>query len=425
MAKNSKRKIYKALILIITIILIVVIAVLIRAWSNKLTKDYKRDQLRANVQELLELEGERGLLSLAGVTVNEIFYSEDGISLAIDTGDSWLYTSEEMQNIRVYEKCSNSVVHISGTTKTKDVISYSKANTTGSGVILSTKGDILTNYHVIETLDNIIVTLADGTAYGATIVGFDEINDIALIKISTDKKKLTPIDLGKSFNLKIGQKVYAIGNPFGFDRTLTTGIVSGLDRTVQSNDGQSIMSMIQTDAAINPGNSGGPLINSHSEMIAMNTSIYNATGTSGMNFAIPIDTILSIIPDLITYGKVMRGWIDIVPVQLTPQLAEYAKLKVSQGVLISQVVKDGKAEQAGLLGGNVKVTYGASTIYIGGDVITKINDKEITSYKEYYNALLATRMGEKVKVTINRGGKEITTKVELVNRSENIDKAVH
>jgi S1-C subfamily serine protease len=422
MKKSSKRKITKVLIALILFILLVVFTMFLYSWSSSLNKEYKRDQLRENVTELLELEGERGLLSLAGVTVNEIFYSEDSLSLAIDNGENWLYTSEEMQNIRVYEKCSDSVVHISGANKTTDYISYEKTNTSGSGVILSTKGDILTNYHVIENLDIIKVTLADGSSYTANIVGLDEVEDIALINIDVDKKKLNPIELGKSFNLKVGQKVYAIGNPFGYDRTLTTGIISGLDRSVQTSDGKLIMSMIQTDAAINPGNSGGPLINSHSEMIAMNTSIYNENGNSGMNFAIPIDTILSIIPDLITYGKVMRGSIDIVPVQLTPQLAEYAKIKVSKGILISQVVKNGKAQEAGLLGGDVKVSYGASTLYLGGDVIVKINDYPVETYTDYYNALLTTRMGENAEVTIIRDGKELVKTVELVSRSEDEDK---
>ncbi len=424
MKRNSKSKILKAIVAFFSILFIVIFAIFLYSWSSKLSKEYKKDQLRENVQELLKLEGEKGLLSLAGVTVNEIFYNEDSISLAIDDGSNWLYTSEEMQNIKVYEKCSDSVVHISGNSKTSDVISYDKTNTTGSGVIISSKGDILTNYHVIEGINTIIVTLADGTSYTANIIGIDEVDDIALIKIDVDKKKISPIELGRSFNLKVGQKVYAIGNPFGYDRTLTTGIISGLDRAVQTSDGGVIMSMLQTDASINPGNSGGPLINSHSQMIAMNTSVYNENGQSGMNFAIPIDTILSIIPDLLTYGKVMRGWIDIIPVQLTKQLSEYAKLKVTEGVLISQVVPKGKAEEAGLLGGDVKISYGASTLYLGGDVITKINNIPIKTYSDYYNALLSTRMGDKIKVIINRNGKEIEKTVELVNRSEDIDKVL-
>lgn len=424
MKKKSKKKVIKLLILIVTIILLIVFAMFLYSWSSKLSKNYKRDELRKNVQEILEIEGEKGLLSLAGVTVDEIFYDEDGVSLVLDNGENWLYTSEEIQNMKVYENCSEGVVHISGSNKTSDIVSYTKSNITGSGIVLSTKGDILTNYHVIEDLEQIIVTLADGSSYEASIVGVDPIGDIALINIKADKDVLKPIELGRSSNLKVGQKVYAIGNPFGYDRTLTVGIISGLDRTVQTSDGSVIMSMIQTDATISPGNSGGPLINSHSEMIAMNTSIYKESSSANLNFAIPVDTILSIIPDLLNYGKVMRGWIDIIPVQLTQTLADYANLKVDEGILISQVVPNGKADQAGLLGGSVKISYGSSTLYLGGDVITKINDYPIRNFSDYYNALLSTRMGDKVKITVNREGKELVKTVELVNRSENIDKVI-
>ncbi len=424
MKSTSKKKILKFIVFVLILIFIIVFTVFLYSWSNKLTQDYKRNELKKNVQEILKVEGEKGLLSLADVNVDEIFYSEDSVSLVLDDTSSWLYTSEEMQNIKVYERCKDSVVHISGSLKTNDIITYEKTNKTGSGVILSSKGDILTNYHVIEDLNNIVVTLADGSYYTASIIGSDEVDDIALIRINVDKKKLVPVELGNSFNLKVGQKAYAIGNPFGYDRTLTTGIISGLDRAVETSAGSVIIGMIQTDASINPGNSGGPLLNSHFQMIGMNTSVYTNNGSSGMNFAIPIDTILSIIPDLINYGRVMRGWIDIVPVQLTKQLADYAKLNISEGVLVSQVVPNGKAAEAGLQGGNVKISYGASTLYLGGDVITKIEDQPVATYNDFYNVLLRTRMGDKVKITIIRNGKELVKTVELVNRSENIDKVI-
>ncbi|MGD1821593.1 MAG: S1C family serine protease [Pleomorphochaeta sp.] len=424
MNKTPQNRLFRFIILTLLILLLIFSIILIYNWSNKLSKEYEKNKLKQNVQKVLEEEGERGLLSLADVNVDEIFYNEDSVSLVLDDSSSWLYTSEEMHNIKLYEKCSNSVVHISGSSSTSDVVSYNRTNKSGSGVILSSKGDILTNYHVIEDLDNIIVTLSDGSYYSATITGSDSVDDIALIKIDVEKKELVPVDLGNSFNLKVGQKVYAIGNPYGYDRTLTTGIVSGLDRAVQTSDDAIIMGMIQTDASINPGNSGGPLLNSHYEMIGMNTSVYGENGQSGMNFAIPIDTILSIIPDLINYGKVMRGWIDIVPVQLTKQLADYARLDVEKGVLISQVVNGGKADEAGLKGGDIKIAYGASTLYLGGDVITKIDNKPIESYNDFYNALLTTRMGDKVKVTINREGDELVKTVELVERSEEMDKVV-
>ncbi len=423
MNRTSKKSILKFIIVSLLILLLIVLTIFIYNWSKKLSLDYERNQLKKNVQKVLDEEGEIGLLALGDVEVDEIFYNEDSVSLVLDDSSTWLYTSEEMHNIKLYEKCRDSVVHISGNSSTSDIVSFNKTNKTGSGVVLSSKGDILTNYHVIEDLDNIIVTLSDGSYYSASITGSDNIDDIALIKIDVEKKELKPIELGNSFNLKVGQKVYAIGNPYGYDRTLTTGIVSGLDRAVQTNDDAIIMGMIQTDASINPGNSGGPLIDSHYKMVGMNTSVYN-DGQAGMNFAIPIDTILSIIPDLITHGKVMRGWLDIVPVQLTTQLADYAKLDVKKGVLVSQVVKNGKAEEAGIRGGDIKISYGASTLFLGGDVITKIEDTSIETYNDFYNALLTTRKGDKVEVTINRDGKEIVKKVELVDRSDNMDKVV-
>jgi S1-C subfamily serine protease len=191
---------------------------------------------------------------------------------------------------------------------------------------------------------------------------------------------------------------------------------------VRSDNGKVIMGMIQTDAAINPGNSGGPLLNSRGEMIGINTSIYSTSGGSmGISFAIPVDTAVAVIPDLIKFGKVSRGWLDIVPVQLSSQIVEYAKLPVEKGILVSQVVPGGKADKSGLKGGSEKVRYGNSVIYLGGDVIVGINGTPISEYNDLYTALLATRPGDKVKMTVNRGGTEKTLQVELVERtSENV-----
>ncbi len=424
MKKLNNKKILQYIIYALIIILLIVSIIFVHNWSRKLSKDYEENQLRKEVKAILNEQGEVGLLALADVAVDEVFYSEDGVSLVLDNTSSWQYNSEEMLNIKLYEKCKDSVVHIAGSSSTNDVVSVTKTNKSGSGVIISSNGNILTNSHVIEDLDNIIVTLADGSYYSANVVGKDKIDDIALLKINVGEKTLKPIELGTSENLKIGQKVYAIGNPFGYDRTLTTGVISGLDRAVQTSDDNIIMSMVQTDASINPGNSGGPLLNSHYQMIAMNTSVFSEGGYTGMNFAIPVDTILSIIPDLVTNGKVIRGWIDIIPVQLTKQLADYAKLNIEKGVLISQVVKDGKAAEAGLRGGDVKISYGSSTLYLGGDVITKINDINIASYNDFYNALLTTRVGDVVELTINRGGNELVKNVELIERSQELDEAI-
>lgn len=415
-SKNNRKFSYLK-IAIIALIVIVVLLFLHR-WSIKIQTKYDRDELRSDVEKILDNEGERGLLSLGGVEVGDLFYDEDGVSLILGDSSSWEYTSDEKQNIDVYEKTENSVVYISSTTQSSD---GTVSTTTGSGIVLSNAGEILTNYHVIGDSENIVVTLVDESSHKAEVVGLDEVDDIAVIKIE-ENDSLIPIKLGRSNGLKIGQKVLAIGNPFGYDRTLTTGIVSGLNRAVQTQDKTLAIGMIQTDAAINPGNSGGPLLNGHGEMVGMNTSIYTQSDTQGMNFAIPIDTVLSLLPDLLTNGKVLRGWIDIVPIQLTKQLAQYNDLPISDGILVSQVEKGGKAESAGLRGGDQKVSYGKSVIYLGGDVITEINGRTISTYNDYYNALLTTKMGDKAKLTILRDGKEKEITVTLVERAEDINK---
>ena len=402
----------------ITVVVVIAVLFFLHRWTVKIEQAYDKNELKSNVERILESEGERGLLSLGGVEVADIFYDENGISLILGNSSSWEYTSDERQNIDVYAKAQKSVVYINSTNTDG---SGTIITSTGSGIVLSKSGEILTNYHVIGDGQNIIVTLADETSHKANIVGLDEVDDIAVIKID-ENENLVSIDLGRSNGLKIGQKVLAIGNPFGYDRTLTTGIVSGLNRVVQTADKTLALGMIQTDAAINPGNSGGPLLNGHGEMVGMNTSIFTLNDTQGMNFAIPIDTILSLLPDLLTNGKVLRGWIDIVPVQLTKQLAKYANLNVDQGILISQIENDGQAEKAGLQGGDVKVSYGQSTIYLGGDVIIKINNKDIKTYNDYYNALLTTKMGDKAEITIIRDNKELVKKVVLVERAGEINK---
>lgn len=415
-SKNDHKISYIKIALIL--ILVITVFYFLHKWTVKIEQSYDKNELKSKVERILESEGERGLLSLGGVEVSDIFYNENGISLILGDSSSWEYTSDEKQNIDVYEDTQKSVVYISSNNVDE---SGSNSTKTGSGIVLSKRGEILTNYHVIGDGQNIIVTLADETSHKAKIVGLDKVDDIAVIQID-ENENLIPIDFGRSNGLKIGQKVLAIGNPFGYDRTLTTGVVSGLNRAVQTADKTLALGMIQTDASINPGNSGGPLLNGHGEMVGMNTSIFTVNDTQGMNFAIPIDTILSLLPDLLTNGKVLRGWIDIVPVQLTKQLSKYTNLNVNDGILISQVEKDGEAEKAGLRGGDVKVNYGQSTIYLGGDVIIKINGKNIKTYNDYYNALLITKMGDKAEVTIIRDNKELVKNVVLVERAEEINK---
>ena len=270
---------------------------------------------------------------------------------------------DERNSIAIYDRYNSAVVNIS-----TEVIGYNwlfepipREGSSGSGAVISEDGYILTNTHVVAKAYKVYVTLSDGDSYEGTIVGRDPENDLAVLKIDAEGKKLTVIPFGSSAALEVGQKVLAIGNPFGYDRTLTQGIISGVSRPVRGGNNLIIKDMIQTDASINPGNSGGPLLNSAGELIGINTIIYSPSGGSvGIGFAVPVDTARRVIPDLIRYGKVKRGWIDIVPVQINSRIAHYAQLPVSSGILSSEIPAQSAAGEAGLKGGDKRrpVRYG-------------------------------------------------------------------
>ena len=297
-----------------------------------------------------------------------------------------------------------------------------REGTTGSGSIIDTRGFVLTNNHVVENAYKVFITLADGSQLEGEVIGTDYENDLSVIKFDPEGRELTTIPFGSSSDLKVGQKVLAIGNPFALDRTLTTGIVSGLGRPLKSDKGYIINNMIQTDASINPGNSGGPLINSAGEMIGINTLIYSPSGGSvGVGFAVPIDTAIRVIPDLINFGKVNRGSIDIVGIQLFPTLVRYGKLSVNQGVLISRIEPESLAAESGLRGGDKEkaVKSGNSVIYLGGDIIIGIDDINISSLSDFYSALENTKPGNIVDITVIRGRERKVIQVELSERRRN------
>ncbi|HEC61624.1 MAG TPA: trypsin-like serine protease, partial [bacterium] len=310
--------------------------------------------------------------------------------------------SDEENNIQIYERLNEAVVNITSVTFEYNwFLEPIPREGTGSGSIIDQRGHVLTNYHVIKGAEELFITLADGSSHEGQVVGVDPENDLAIIKFEPNGRGLTIIPFGNSGQLKVGQKVLAIGNPFALDRTLTTGIVSGLGRPVKTDSGIVIREMIQTDASINPGNSGGPLLNSRGEMIGVNTMIFSPSGGSvGIGFTVPIDTARRIIPDLIRYGRVNRGWIDIIPVQLFPALVRYARLPVSKGILISKVDAGSTAEKAGLRGGSNAVRYGRSIIYLGGDIIIEVDRLEITSLYDLLGALEDNKPGEMVEVKV-------------------------
>jgi S1-C subfamily serine protease len=270
--------------------------------------------------------------------------------LALPVQNAPPVSPDEANNIDLYQRLNRAVVNITSVSYEYNwFLEPEPQQGTGSGSIIDAKGLVLTNYHVVKDAEQLSVTLADGQDYKGRIVGVDPENDLAVIQFDPKGARLTLMPLGSSTGLRVGQKVLAIGNPFGLERTLTTGIISGLGRPVKTQSGIVIREMIQTDASINPGNSGGPLLNAKGEMIGVNTMIYSPSGGSvGIGFAVPADTARRVVPDLIRYGKVQRGWIDIKPVQLFPRLVSYANLPVSEGILVSEVAPGSAAEKAGL-----------------------------------------------------------------------------
>lgn len=334
------------------------------------------------------------------------------------------YTVDEQQNISVYEKLNEAVVNINTQVMTYSWFSqpYPTEGSAGSGSIIDTRGYVVTNRHVIEGAFKIYVSLSDGTQYEGTVVGSDDQTDIAVVKFSPPAgMQLKTISFADSSNLKVGQKVIAIGNPFGFDRTMTTGIISSLGRPIQIDKNAIVKDMIQTDTAINPGNSGGPLLDSQGRMIGINTMIYSTSGSSaGVGFAVPVNTAKRIVSDLIQYGFVNRGSIDAVFVELNSTLANYAGLSINQGLLVSEITKNGNADKAGIKAGSEAVRYNrlSPVFYIGGDVITAVNGSKIHSLLDLNSILENSKPNEKVQVTIQRGRQSLTIPVTLAQKGK-------
>ncbi len=345
-------------------------------------------------------------------------------SLAIPVSSN-TYSQDELQNINVYNLCNEAVVNINTKVTSYDwfLEPYVQDGGSGSGSIIDKRGYILTNVHVISGATKIYVSLSDGTQYEAEVVGQDADSDLAVIKFDPPEGvQLKTIQFGDSQGLRVGQKVIAIGNPYGLARTMTTGIVSSLGRPLKdSATGRIINNMIQTDAAINPGNSGGPLLDTNGRMIGINTMIVsNSNSSAGVGFAVPAETAVRVVTDLLKYGKVNRGTMDISVIQLTNRIAQYARLDITSGMLVSQVAKGSLAEKAGLRGGTEAVYYGnrRNVIYLGGDVITKIDNTNITSLADYYLALESKRPGDVVTITVRRDRKNVQINVKLEGTAE-------
>jgi len=327
-------------------------------------------------------------------------------------------TEDEKNNIAVYEKAADGVVNITSTAVQMDFFFNAyPTQGSGSGAILDSKGHILTNHHVVANAQKLEVALADGSRWPAKPIGSDPDNDLAVIKIDAPREKLKVIPMGDSKNLRIGQKVLAIGNPFGFERTLTTGVISSLGRTIRSEVGTLIEDVIQTDAAINPGNSGGPLLNSEGEIVGINSAIISPSGGNvGIGFAIPVNTAKRLIPELISKGYVTYPWIGATIQTLIPEVAKYLKLKIERGALIAEVVKGGPADKAGLIGGSQRVQVGNMIVLVGGDIVVKADDLEIKTNEELIRYVREKKIGNTVTFKVYRKDKFENVKVTLGER---------
>jgi S1-C subfamily serine protease len=320
--------------------------------------------------------------------------------------------SEEQNNISVYRRNIGAVVNVTSRAVAFDFFyGLVPQEGQGSGFIIDRDGHVLTNYHVIADARQVEVTMHNRKKYRATVVGTDRSHDLAVIQIKAPD--LNPMVLGDSRNLQVGQKVYAIGNPFGLSGTLTSGIVSSI-RSVQEPDGMTIDEAIQTDAAINPGNSGGPLLNSHGEVIGINTMIASSVGqNAGIGFAIPINTAKAVLNDLLTLGRVRRPALGVVTLPISPDIADQLGLASDSGLLIIRVVSGGAAERAGLKGGTERAYLGNTPIMLGGDLIVAIDGQDVQDQQELSRVMNNHRAGDSVRVTIYRGKRRMDVEVTL------------
>jgi S1-C subfamily serine protease len=326
---------------------------------------------------------------------------------------------DEQNNILVYRKNIPSVVNITSKAVTFDFFyGLVPQEGQGSGFVIDKEGHVLTNYHVIADARQVEVTMHNRKKFRATVIGTDPAHDLAVIKI--EAPNLTPAVLGDSHNLQVGQKVYAIGNPFGLAGTMTRGIVSSI-RPVKEPNGATIDEAIQTDAAINPGNSGGPLMNGRGEVIGINTMILSNVGqNAGIGFAIPINAAKAVLNDLVTLGRVRRPALGVSTIPVGPELAEQMGLPVDFGLLIVKVLPGQAAERAGLRGGSERAYLGNIPIMLGGDLIVAIDGENVQDQQDLAQVMNAHRAGDTVKVTVYRAKQKIEVSVTLGEAREQV-----
>ncbi|HET9008518.1 MAG TPA: trypsin-like peptidase domain-containing protein [Nitrosarchaeum sp.] len=343
---------------------------------------------------------------------SEIIVSDKPIPSAI--GETTPSYSKNLSLIEIFEKSEPGVVRV-------NVQRTDQSNGTsgvGSGFVFDKKGHIITNSHVVKDAKKVIVTFLDGRSYNAEVIGFDEFTDIGVIKVNADLSLLQPLSLGDSANLKVGEPIAAIGNPFGLSGSMTSGIISQLGRLLPSGAGYSIPDVIQTDAAINPGNSGGPLLNMRGEIVGINTAIQSTTGEfTGVGFAVPSQTIAKIVPNLIESGKYHHPWIGISGRDIDPDLAKVLNLKDAVGFLVITVVENSPAAKAGMHGSDETIKVDGVNYPIGGDIILSVDGKQVRKIDDILIHLQrAKSVGDEMILEILRDGRTTNITIDLEER---------
>ena len=326
------------------------------------------------------------------------------------------FSIDEQENIRIYEKSSRAVVNISNIAVNYDFFyrAIPAESGSGTGFIIGESGIIVTNFHVVENASKLVVTLSNNSQWPGKLIGADPNNDLAIVQIQAPGDSYDILEFSNSNDIVVGQKVLALGNPFGLRQTLTTGIISALGRTIAAKNGRKIEGIIQTDAAINPGNSGGPLLDSEGKVIGINTAIIGSAGSVGIGFAVPSNTALRILPDLLEYGYVRRPWLGIEPIP-TVYLRRIG-IEVPDGLLIARVVIGASADQAGLRGATRTVKVGRYKVPWGGDIITHINGSPVFTMEDLAQQIETRKSGDEVTISYIRKESVDSVIVKLVLR---------
>ena len=327
---------------------------------------------------------------------------------------AWALTGDEENSVSIYRRLNAGVVNITNRAVAYDFFSNPiPSNSSGSGFILDSQGHILTNHHVVQGAQRLEVSLADGSKWVAKLVGADPVTDLAVVQIKAPPEAMTALPLGDSSTLQVGQKVLAIGNPFGLEHSLSAGIISSVRKFVKTGATE-LEDVIQTDAAINPGNSGGPLLDSEGHVIGINTAIFSTSGGNiGIGFAIPVNTAKRVVADIFARGYVVYAYLGTETQTLTPALARALQLPVEQGAIIVHAAKGSPAAQAGLRGGTRQVVIGNAIVVIGGDVVTGADGMKVLTSEGLRRLIRKHQPGDTMKLEILRQGKRMELDVKL------------